>query len=196
MADVDKIKDQFARFLYQNDWMIFKTMAEYYLQSAASLKKRNMNVPDDDRLWMRNSVKRLFLGIGCELLLKSFYLKNGYCINKPKQKGIKAVPTHKFETINPKDFNYKDTYTFGTLLDHLRTLHQFKNHEQIHRGFTIAMVFRNKEGHTTFIRHNFDPQNYTDIEAGIILFYKEAFKEKLDFKISMTSKDQAMFKIS
>jgi hypothetical protein len=115
MTDVNKAKDKFVRFLCQSDWLAFKTMAEYYLRSAAELKNKDIKAPDSLKLWFRNSTKRLFLGIGCELLLKSFYLKEGYCINKPKQKGIKNIPTHKFDAIDLNNFDHKDTYTFQRL---------------------------------------------------------------------------------
>ncbi len=196
MTDVNEVKDQFVRFLCQSDWLAFKTMAEYYLQSAAELKTRNIRAPDSLRLWFRNSTKRLFLGIGCELLLKSFYLKEGYCINKPRQKTIKATPTHKFDAIDPNNFDHRDTYAFGCLIDNLKTIRKFQNQAQIQKGFSIAMVFRNKEGHTTFITHNFDPLNYTDIEEGIIFFYQEAFNEKLIFQVSMEREERGIFKIN
>ena len=196
MTDVNKVKDEFVRFLYQSDWLAFKTMAEYYLQSAAKLKKKDIRAPHSLKLWIRNSTKRLFLGIGCELLLKSFYLKEGYCINKPKQKGIKAIPTYKFDAIDPNNFDHRDIYTFGPLIDNLKTIRKFQNQAQIQKGFSIAMVFRNKEGHTTFITHNFDRLNYTDIETGIIFFYQEAFNEKLYFQVSMAPKEQGIFKIN
>lgn len=194
--DVNPIKDQYARFLKTSEWRVFKTMAEYYLRTAAILKRKDISAPVELRLWIRNSTKRLFLGVGCELLLKSFYLQKGYCINKPlSDRNIPLTPTHKIQGINSNDFNHRDTYTFGVLIDRLNSIHQFQNYSQIERAFRIAMVFRNKEGHVTSIAHDFEPQNYADIETGIVLFYQEAFGEQLKFQISMEQKESGEFRI-
>jgi hypothetical protein len=195
--DVNPIKDQFACFLEVNHWPDFKTMAEYYLRTAATLMKKDVDVPAELKLWIRNSTKRLFVGVGCELLLKSFYLQKGYCINKPKKGlGIPSTPTHKLQEINRNNFNHRDTYTFGPLINELGAIHQFQNHGPIERAFGIAMVFRNKEGHVTFLTHDFDSQNYTDIETGIALFYQEAFGERLVFQISMEPDEPGEFRCS
>lgn len=196
---INKIKDQFARFLRQDDWLTFKTMAEYYLRSSATLRKKDIKAPSGLRLWIRNSTKRLYIGIGCELLLKSFYLKEGYCINNPKKqknKVIKGVPTHKFDAIDSDNFDCRNTYTFGPLINNLKAIHKFMNQTIIQKSFDIAMVFRNKEGHAAFLSHNFDSQNYTDIEKGIESFYQEAFDEKLSFRIAMKPNEVGRFEIN
>jgi len=81
MDVVNEIKSQYARALWSSDWLYFKQIAEYYLKVAARLKKTDIK-SGSKNLLLRNAQKRLFLGIGCELLLKAFYLKEGYCINK------------------------------------------------------------------------------------------------------------------
>ncbi len=78
------VKDQFARVFPASDWRLFKEMAEIYFSEAAFLKKSAFKVAHHRRLLVRNSRKRLLIGIGAELLLKAVYLKAGYCINKPQ----------------------------------------------------------------------------------------------------------------
>lgn len=87
MADIEsEIKAQYARFFEGNDWHGFKKVAEYYLKTAAELKKSDVKTLESCKLLIRNIKKRLFIGIGCELILKAFYLKSGYVINKPKNR--------------------------------------------------------------------------------------------------------------
>lgn len=197
MNDIENaIKDQYARFLETGDWRTFKHTAEYYIKSAAKLKKENIAAHKRIKLRIRNSLKRLYLGIGCELLLKAFYLKKGYCINKPGDKtGIKAEPTYKLIAIDRTRFNHRDTYTMGPLINKLKFIHQFQNYGEIEKAFKIAMVFRNKEGHVTLPTHKFDPKTYADIERGLVEFYKEAFGQKLTLKIAMKQSDIAKFKV-
>ena len=84
MQTLEEIKEQYARVLDQKDWVQFKYIADYYFDTAAKLKKRDVNVREELQLLVRNSQKRLFIGIGCEMLLKAIYLKSAYCINKYK----------------------------------------------------------------------------------------------------------------
>ena len=81
MDIVNEIKKQYARKLTMTDSRRFKEVGEFYLESAAKLKKKDMR-SSKYKLLLRNSQKRLFIGIGCELLLKAYFLKHGYCINK------------------------------------------------------------------------------------------------------------------
>ena len=83
MSIESDIKKQYAKFFTQSDYSVFKSMAEYYLRKAAVLKTRDIERDEAFRLLLRNVQKRLFIGIGCELLLKSFFLLNDYCINLP-----------------------------------------------------------------------------------------------------------------
>ncbi len=196
-TDVNAIKDQFARFLDAKDSATSKTMAEYYLKTAAILKTKDIDAPKNAKLWIRNCLKRLFLGIGCELLIRAFYLREGYCINKPKKgSGVKATPMHKVRETKKSDFDHRNTYTLAPLIDHLKAVHQFQSHSKIEHAFRIAAVFRNKEGHLTIPTHKFDPQDYRDIETGLRCFYQEAFSQQLTFRISMKPRQRGVFKIA
>lgn len=59
-------------------------MADYYFKKAALLRKRDIRVSGQNGLLILNIQKRLFLGVGGELLVKAFYLKRGYIVNSPK----------------------------------------------------------------------------------------------------------------
>jgi hypothetical protein len=196
MSVVNKIKSQYVRTLKCSDWHQFKQVAEYYFKVAARLKKKDID-DKTNKLLLRNSQKRLYLGIGCELLVKAYYLKKGYCINKlTTEFSGKKTPTHKMSSLNSSDINHKDSFTMGVLIDNLSKVSSFNSHQDIKRGLQIAMVFRNKEGHVTFPTHDFDEQNYRDIEAAVIKLYDEAYGEKLSFRISMKPKEKYAFKVS
>jgi hypothetical protein len=66
------VKQQYAKFLTRSDSSVFKLMAEFYLRKAAILKTKDIESDETFKLLLRNVQKRLFIGIGCELLLKSF----------------------------------------------------------------------------------------------------------------------------
>ncbi len=196
MSIVNEIKDQYARILVKSDSILFKEIAEYYLETAAKLKKKDIR-STKNKLLLRNSQKRLYLGIGCELLLKAYYLKHGYCINKFKKEFEgKKSPTHKIEDLESEHINPNNTFTLGQLINSLKEVCNFNNLKEIEHGFEIAMAFRNKEGHVTFPSHEFNESNYRDIENSVIMFYSCGFDEKLKFSISMKSNERAVFKIS
>lgn len=196
MDVVNEIKSQYARTLKQNDWCQFKEIAEYYLKVAARLKKKDI-VGKSNKLLLRNSLKRLYLGIGCELVIKAYYLKKGYCINKftTKFSGEKT-PTHKLSGLTANDIDDKNTFTLDALINNLHKINNLTSDVVIKRGFQIAMAFRNKEGHVTFPSHDFIEQNYRDIETAVKSFYKEAFGETLSFRISMKPNEKHEFRIS
>jgi len=194
MDVVNKIKSQYSRVLTKNDWQHLQSVAEYYLLVSAKLKKKNIRIKQN-QLLLRNAQKRLFLGIGCELLLKSFYLKNGYCVNKVKNSIDKyQVPVHKLSNLNQADINEKDTFTFNSLIDSLQKLKKLSSHKKIKEGFQIAMTFRNKEGHISFPSHEFDSEDYKSVSDAVEHFYSEAFNEKITFNISMKPNEKGYFK--
>ena len=82
-----KIKSNYTNLFNKSDWKIFKLNADKYFESAALLKKKDFGKEkiileslknNDIRLQLRNKRKRLFIGLGSELLIKSFYLKSGF----------------------------------------------------------------------------------------------------------------------
>jgi hypothetical protein len=190
-----QIKDQYARIFRRGDWHLFKDVAEYHLRSAAYLRIKGIRYPRRQRL-IRNIRKRLYIGVACELLLKAFYLKSGHIINKPARgKCIAASSPYRFAEVNLSDFDKYETQTMNYLIQELGKVHRFAKHNIVARGFTIAKVFRNKEGHVALPSHAYNPQNYEDIEQALIEFYREAFGEKLAIQISMERKERGKFKV-
>jgi hypothetical protein len=97
MPTVEKIvKAQFAELFVQNDWRLFKRMAEFHFERAVFLRTSDMKrMAKQWRLLARNTDKRLLIGLGTELLLKAVYLKHGFSINRP-EKGAAGAPTFPF----------------------------------------------------------------------------------------------------
>lgn len=90
------VKANFARVFVSSDWRLFKLMAEFHLDRAIHLRTADMTrIAKPWRLLARNSEKRLFIGIGTELLLKAVYLKHSFLINKPAR-GTGAAPPFPF----------------------------------------------------------------------------------------------------
>lgn len=193
----NEIKSQYAKIFDASDWTTFKLMADFYFENSAKILKKDISIDESFKLMGRNIQKRLFIGIGTELLLKSLFLKNAYCINKFKTKNNPnpQKPT-KFDTIiDLENLNPTDTYTLNSLIDNISKVITFNNHSQCERGLKIAKVFRNKEGHVAVLWHKADRQNYTDIEDCITEIYQKGFDEALDFKISFLDGEPAIFSI-
>ena len=193
-----EVKAQYAKILTAEDSDWFKKVAEYYLKTAANLKNEDIKPYNGIRsLLFRNAQKRLYLGIGCELLLKAYYLKEGYCINEIRDtfgNGYR-LPTNKLADVADIHRNPNNTFQINTLITQLHSV-GVTVEPHIRRGFQIAMTFRNKEGHITSKKHEFADENYRDVEKAFIDFYRQAFNQKLSFRIFMKAKDKAVFRIS
>jgi hypothetical protein len=113
------VKQQFARVFRDSDWRLFKKMADSYFRQGAFLLKHDVSVSPDLKLLVRNSQKRLFIGVGTELILKALYLKNGYAINKP-ERGNKALnfPFTLKDAVGQQLLE-DDTFQLGMLIDHI-----------------------------------------------------------------------------
>ncbi len=196
MSSVEsEIKKQYAKLFKKHHWRHMKSVAELYLETASKLRTGHL-IPKELKLLFRNIQKRLFLGIACEILLKSYYLKEGFCINKPKQgcQLLERFP-YSLEHANQDDFEINNTYSFNQLIDGLKYVHKFKDHNALVRGLKIAKVFRNKEGHIAVFWHDFDPRNYLDISNSLKILYSEGFKEELKLKISIKRNEKSEFEI-
>jgi hypothetical protein len=193
-----EIKNQYAKFFEESDWNTFKGAAEYYLENAVRLLTSDIKYEAESlKLLRRNVQKRLFIGIACELLLKSLYLKNGYCINKPKRdRKISRRYPYRFSKIKRNDFDITNTFTFNNLMERVYNIFDFgPDKSTVDKAFRIAKVFRNKEGHIAVLRHHYQAQNYSDIEAGLTAFYKAVFSEDLRIKFSVGKGEGAKFSI-
>jgi hypothetical protein len=190
------IKAQFARLFSRDDWALFKEMGEFYVRSAVTLKIADIDAPSGLELLARNSQKRLHVGVGIELLVKSFYLQRGYQINKLVDEHAADAPRrpYTFDQVANLPLRVGDSFTLGQLLETLHKVGEaLPSLEQIRRGFRIAMVFRNKEGHAVYPRHNFDANNYGDIGSALVALYSEAFNEDLRVKFSMQADEEALW---
>jgi hypothetical protein len=196
------IKQQYAKFFTKTDSRVFKWMAEYYFRKAATLLIKDIDSGETDRLLLRNVQKRLFIGIGCELLLKSFFLLQDYCINLPVRGYTQPGKSpYSIKTVQQDKFDISNTLTLNNLIQKLPKIQVFANcpsvdKEQMLKAFNIAKVFRNKEGHVATLWHDYDSTNYSDIESGLVLFYKTAFSQKLAVSISFESNEKGEFVIA
>lgn len=194
-----KIKDQYAKIFEHSDWHLYKETADFYFELSAHLLKKDIKYgPQKLKLLRRNSQKRLFIGIGCELLIKAVYLKYDYIINKlVDENSIAGKQPYKREGILKQDLKDSITFTFNQLIDCLNKVHDFKKKKDlVINGLKIAKVFRNKEGHSVTLWHTYNSEDYQDIEDSIITIYKQVFKENLSFKVSFAMDEDSEFKIN
>jgi hypothetical protein len=190
-----EIKATFAKLFVQTDWRLFKSIADYYFKKSAQLKRSHIEVSGTNALLIRNIQKRLFLGIGAELILKAYFLKEGYIINKPKDNKVHRGSFHPLGSIADADLHQDDTFSLGNLLDNLHRVSAFPNQAVAKKALLILKVFRNKEGHVVTRKHAYDPSIYRTIEDGLRVFYDEGFSESLTINISMESREKGKFLI-
>lgn len=191
------VKAQFARVFVQSDWQLFKRMAEFYLDRAAYLRTADMKrVAQPFRLLARNSEKRLFIGIGTELLLKGLYLKHGFAINR-FERGTAGAPSFPFTFAQAQGFTQApaETYMLNELIQRLSAVPAIGNLGELERGLCIAKVFRNKEGHSVLPRHRFDPHNYRDIEAALVGLYARGFAQNLQVRFSLKAGERGAWRV-
>ena len=188
------VKTQFAKVFHPSDWELFKEVAEANLKEAAGLHTKDMQIEDRLKLLARNSRKRLLIGIGVELLLKSVYLKHGFLINRaPKDANLTFPFTSKAAT--NVDLNPDQTYMMNDLVEKLPRAISLKRKTLTLTGLRIAKVFRNKEGHVVTRHHSFDPTNYHDIANALSALYEDAFGEKLKVQFSMAPNEPCAWEI-
>lgn len=195
---VNEVKAQFALVLSFSDWEHLLEVADYHFEEAAKLKKRDIRY-SGKQLLIRNSMKRLHIGIGAELALKAAFLKKGVCVNKfaagKRPEGYENNPIHRLEDLDMELITPKDTFTMGRLIDKYAQVMEVEVNQEFTDGLHIAMTFRNKEGHTSFPRHAFQPANYRLIENSVKRIYREGFGKELEFLIAMTAQESGVFNI-
>ena len=189
------VKQQFAKVFERADWRLFKKVAECYLRQAAFLRKHDVNAPSKLKLLVRNSQKRLFIGIGLELLLKALYLKDGYAINRPERKNKALKLPFRFDEAIGSQLVEAETFSLDNLIDQLGKLVRVKNRGVVVKGLKIGKVFRNKEGHCVTSVHTFDSSNYRDIEAALRELYSVAFNEALTVRFSLAPNERPLWGI-
>lgn len=190
------VKSQFAKVFRTSDWRLFKEIAEIYFSEAAFLKKSSFNVAKDRKLLVRNSRKRLLIGIGAELLVKAVYLRAGYCINTPQQnKPLLKLPFTATEAAETP-LNPGDTYTLDKLIGQLNKILQLPDPDLVLDGLRIAKVFRNKEGHIVTSRHTFEPSSFRAIETALVHLYANAFDEQLKVRFALAPGENGAWQIA
>lgn len=192
-----EMKQQFARLFVAQDADLFKRMADYYFRSAAFLRTSDIDIAQDLKLLARNCQKRLFIGIGTELLLKAIYLRSGFSINRIKddQPGAPAFP-FTFDQVAGFTQAPDRTYMLDQLIEKLYLVPTVAGVRGITRGLKIAKVFRNKEGHGVLRTHTFDPTNYRDIEKALVALYHSAFGQTLDLRFSVADGEKSAWSLS
>lgn len=188
------IKLQFAKQFVARDWRLFKKMSEWNLREAANLRTKDVAIEDDLKLLARNSRKRLLIGIGVELLLKSVYLKHGFLINSPPPGSTLQVP---FSTQDAAGIQLSadKTIKFDTLIAKLPDVIRLSSQGSTLSGLRIAKAFRNKEGHVVTSVHQFDASNFTDIAQAISDLYRDAFAEVLSLQFSIAPNQKAVWSV-
>ena len=195
MSVEKRVKGQFAKVFRRGDWRLFKRMADLYLERAARLKKSDLEfAPAELRLLVRNTQKRLLIGIGVELLLKAVYLKHGFAINKAAMRSDLVFPFALDETDGvPLDPN--ETFTLNMLIQSLPKVQSMRALGEAQNGLRVAKVFRNKEGHVATGRHEFDPTDYRQIEGALVEVYKRGFSEALCVRFSLAPRERAKWEL-
>lgn len=190
------VKNQFARVFSPSDWHLFKAMAEINLSEAAFLRKSDFKVAESLQLLVRNSRKRLLIGIGTELLIKAVYLKAGYCINKPQDnKSAVKLPFKPAEAAQCP-LKADDTFTLGQLIDQLKKVVQLPNPQVVLDGLSIAKVFRNKEGHVVTYAHRYDPSSYRAIETALVEIYANVFQQRVTVRFSFEAREKGAWRVT
>jgi len=197
MAGLEQyVKSQFERIFSTPDWRLYKEMAEVSFSEAAFLKKRDFNkVAEQKKLLVRNSRKRLLIGIGAELLLKAIYLKTGYCINTPKNGKSQLKFPFKAAEAKGVSLDGANTYMLNKLIDHLTRIITLRQPAVVAEGLKIAKVFRNKEGHVVTPSHRFDPRSFRAIEKALVALYADVFGERLTVRFSLEPRERAAWTI-
>jgi hypothetical protein len=192
-----KVKAQFARLFVTSDWSRFKRMGEFYLQRAVFLKKTGVDVPKDLQLLARNSLKRLFIGIGAELLVKAVYLQRGFSINELEPSGQAGAPAFPFTFQQVKPFTQAQdrTVKFDRLIPHLPAVLGSGPIADVEAGLKVAKVFRNKEGHGV-LSQKFVRSSYTAIESALSGLYLQAWSRSLTVTFSIGRNEKGVWKLA
>ncbi len=185
------VKDQFAKIFSPSDWRLFRDMAEINFSEAAFLKKSSFNVASNMRLLVRNSRKRLLIGIGAEFLVKAIYLKAGYCINKPQDSRASLRLPFTLADAVECPLKAHDTFTLDQLSGQIKQIMPLTNPRVVMDGLCIARIFRNKEGHVVTRKHKFYPSSYRTIEAALVEIYASAFQKQLKVRFSLEDYEKA-----
>ncbi|NOQ32621.1 MAG: hypothetical protein GQ567_00260 [Methanosarcinales archaeon] len=170
-------EEEFIKECYkQSDFKYFKENAEILISHGIDHYKKmsESDMEHNDHIYQAY----LNIAVGCELLLKSIYLKNGYAINQTKNKEIikfnddvkgvlVKVRTHSFNTL----INSAKTKVFSDLGISEGEAGKIKN------VFRLINLKRNNLVHAG--KKHFDHYKYAEcIGKMILLLYNNAFSEE------------------
>lgn len=190
------VKETFARQYVAGDWTLLKSIADGYLQQAVFLKTADVRyVSQALKLLARNSLKRLYIGVGTELLLKAAYLKRGFLINRLERDQPNA-PRFPFTAGQARGFTLSpdETYKLDDLIRNVNKVLAGNEQAVEVRGLEIAKVFRNKEGHGVLPRQQYMASHYRDIEQSLVSLYQRAFGETLRLRFSMVQGEKGVWR--
>ncbi len=172
-----KDEEEFTKECYkQSDFKYFQENAEMLISHGIDHYKKisESGMAHNDHIYH----SYLNIAVGCELLLKSIYLKNGYAINQTNNKGITKfnddvkdvivkINTHSFNTL----INSAETTVFSDIGISEGEARKIKN------VFRLINLKRNNLVHAG--KKHFDHYKYAEcIGKMILLLYNNAFSEE------------------
>jgi hypothetical protein len=200
LRDEISFYEEFFKIKYSpENWWILKFNGEHFIKLYANLQE----IPEEGikimevfefkhRLWSA----RMILGIGCELIIKSAYLKKGFIINKFLQK--KNLPKNilrnefiyrftNFKSIKGGAFPYLDykVHSIRKLIENLSLLFDQKMdesfiNENILLGFQISRIWRNSYAHGPRSPHDIFGNENELIFSALDNLYEQVFNERFD----------------
>jgi len=183
-----KYKDNFSKIYKEKHWSLFKENADKFFDFFREIYTNLPNIRGMNKACQEELKARIFLGIGCELLLKAVYLKNGYLINlidkgKLKKLGKNIDKPYKISKVPFEYINKDGTEGLRYYLDKLEIFFDGMSREKcnayVKKGLEIVKLWRNKEAHIGRGYHSEDITNWIDIRSSLTEIYKVVFGEKL-----------------
>ncbi len=184
IEDYEKL---YSRIYRESDNELFKKNAEKFFELYKEFGGKRINLIMEKGLkqFLKDELlSRIFLGIGCELIVKSIYLKNGYVINEVDKSRLTKNIHFPFliKDIPKSCIKGERTYDFKKLNNNLYNLRpknvtseDFNKH--IIKPLEIARIWRNKETHIGGGYHR-ESGEISEIKYALMNIYNLFFKEK------------------
>lgn len=186
------IYEEFFRIKYSPEhWQMLKFKGEFFIKLYANLQE----IPEEGikvsevidfkhKLWSA----RMILGVGCELIVKSAFLKNGFIINKlisrkNLPKGISKNGLYKFEEfkkIKKGAFPHMKTETISNfiLINNLSLLIKERIEDNSFFGFQISRLWRNTYAHGSNYPYDIFGNENELVFSALNNLYKLVFNEE------------------
>ena len=183
---LESLEKRYYKIYNEEDYVLFKRNAERFFdlfKEFGGPKVVNINKKGLKKFLTDELISRIFLGIGCELIVKSVYLKRRYLINQVSNlsKNKKLSFPYPIKDV-PKDSIITEVYGFKKLNSNLYKLVpekvDYKTYNRlVRKGLEIARVWRNKEAHFGGGYHTESMEIY-DIRNSLSNVYKIFFNEE------------------